>query len=58
MRFSILILLTAFLLGSASVGCGPKTTEPKAINIKEDPRIQRTTPAGGKGSNEGAVPGN
>lgn len=54
MRIFVVLLICAapFL-----AGCGPTATEPKAVNVKEDPRIKRSE-EGKKQKTEGALPGN
>ncbi len=50
MRFVIrLFTIAVFCTTVAIAGCGPANTDPKAVNVKEDPRIKRV----GVGSPEG-----
>jgi len=49
-----LLLAVGFGSVSALVGCSKKDGDPKPVNIKEDPRIKRSTEGGGGGkSTEG-----
>jgi hypothetical protein len=49
MRHAIQIVAFALIVSTTSlVGCGPKDTDPKAVNVKDDPRIKRATEGGGE----------
>jgi hypothetical protein len=59
MRF-VLKLVTILTICSMAglTACGPKETNPKAIEVKEDPRIQRSSVGGEdkKSENQKALP--
>jgi hypothetical protein len=55
---TIQLLACAVLCASlVFVGCGPTQTNPKAVSVKEDPRIKRAGEGGtSKGDSEKAIP--
>jgi hypothetical protein len=58
MRQAIMIVAMMLILFSpVLIGCGPANTDPKPINIKEDPRIKRSG-EGSQNKNETTVPPN
>ena len=54
MRYAIPIVVL-FAALAVITGCGPANTEPKVINVKEDPRLQRTI-EGKKNENQPPAP--
>jgi hypothetical protein len=49
------MVLTCVAAGLLAAGCGgPKATEPKAVGVKGDPRIQRASPGGAATQQPGA----
>ena len=53
MRLAIQIIAFALMVSAASlVGCGPQDTDPKAVKVKDDPRIKRASDGGGSGEKQ------
>jgi len=53
MRHAIQIIAFVLIVSTTSlVGCGPQDTDPKAVKVKDDPRIKRASDGGGSGEKQ------